>query len=318
MQAVGYLRYAELGGAQQESGLHEQVLVDIVDDRTPRNLTDYTRKIHRGDVQCRGIETYVVMLGKVFGQQPDETDKDFFHALRHGALSDGALLRVLQVQQENSIEHLHYLLLIYMVGMQIGRNLTHLGRQLFGIAGRKRQFGLVHSHYGQIGYTHKVAHRGQFDTHVLISQEADAGIIWGGGHGVALCIHKAFKKPLDKVKNSGVVKFFSWLLTFLVCNFLFVFFRAESFAEAKAVLGCIFTNFDLAYLPPFVSARVLLCIMIVIVFALHFVPQRFYDKLRGYFVAAPWIVKLLVMAAVIALVLHFASADVKPFIYAQY
>ena len=143
-------------------------------------------------------------------------------------------------------------------------------------------------------------------------------IIWGGGHGVALCIHKAFKKPLDKVKNSGIVKFFSWLLTFLVCNFLFVFFRAESFAEAKAVLGGIFTNFDLAYLPPFVSARVLLCIMIVIVFALHFVPQRFYDKLRGYFVISPWIVKLLVMAAVIALVLHFASADVKPFIYAQY
>ena len=50
MQAVGYLRYAELGGAQQESGLHEQVLVDIVDDRTPRNLTDHAREIDGRDV----------------------------------------------------------------------------------------------------------------------------------------------------------------------------------------------------------------------------------------------------------------------------
>ena len=42
-------------------------------------------------------------------------------------------------------------------------------------------------------------------------------LAWGGVHGVALCMHKLTKKPLDAIfpSENVVVKFFCWLITFV-------------------------------------------------------------------------------------------------------
>ena len=45
-----------------------------------------------------GIERDVVMLGKVAGQQTDEADEDFLHALWRLAMYDGTILGILQVE----------------------------------------------------------------------------------------------------------------------------------------------------------------------------------------------------------------------------
>ena len=58
-------------------------------------------------------------------------------------------------------------------------------------------------------------------------------------------------------------------------------------------------------------------VMLVIVVT-HFIPKRAYAWLECRFVAAPWIVKLVVFLAVVQLVLQFASAEVQPFIYNQF
>jgi len=66
-----------------------------------------------------GIEGDVVVLGKVTGQQTDEVDEDFLHTLGRLAVYDGTLLGILQVKQEDGIEHAQHLAFIDMVGMNI-------------------------------------------------------------------------------------------------------------------------------------------------------------------------------------------------------
>ena len=73
-----------------------------------------------------------------------------------------------------------------------------------------------------------------------------------------------------------------------------------------------------AYLPVFLERRLTWCIMLAIIYGLHFVPNRIWDKLRDKFIAAPWVVKLVAFVIIIQLVLQFASATVQPFLYSQF
>ena len=105
MEMVGYLGDAQFGGLQQKRCLHEEHLIDIVDDSAARDLTNHTGEIDGRDVEMVGIEGDVVVLYKVAGQQTDEADEDFFNALGRLAVYDGTILGVLQVKQEYGIEH---------------------------------------------------------------------------------------------------------------------------------------------------------------------------------------------------------------------
>ena len=51
MEAVGYLGDAHRGGLQQERGLHQEHLIDVVDDGAARDLTDDAGEIDGGDVE---------------------------------------------------------------------------------------------------------------------------------------------------------------------------------------------------------------------------------------------------------------------------
>ena len=69
METVGNLGDAERGLAQEEYGLHEQQLVDVVDDgAATRYLTNDAREVGGGDAEFGCIETNVVMLDEVLGQ----------------------------------------------------------------------------------------------------------------------------------------------------------------------------------------------------------------------------------------------------------
>ena len=143
-------------------------------------------------------------------------------------------------------------------------------------------------------------------------------IAWGAGHGVALCLHKRCKVWLDRLPDGGLVGFLSWALTFAWVIFLFIFFRADSFDTAREMIVGIATRFDPAYFPEFAKVRYVWTVLFLSIFALHFVPTRFYDRLRDLFVRSPWIVKFAIFVGVVQLVISFASADVQPFIYTQF
>ena len=143
-------------------------------------------------------------------------------------------------------------------------------------------------------------------------------VVWGAGHGIALCIHKICKPLLDKIASTPLTRFFSWLLTFIFVAFLWIFFRANTFHAAGQVINGIVTDFEWAYLPVFLERRMTWCLMLAIIFGLHFVPRRLWDKIRDRFIAAPWLVKLILFIILIQLVLQFASATVQPFLYSQF
>ncbi len=145
-------------------------------------------------------------------------------------------------------------------------------------------------------------------------------LAWGAVHGVALCIHKLTKKPLDAMfpSSNAVVRFCCWLITFVYACFTMMMLGVDSFDTAWTVISKSFTDFDLAYLVPFFTARKTWCYLIIIIFALHFVPKRVNEIMSNIFVNSHWIVKLLVFIIVVQLVLQFASEEVQPFIYNQF
>jgi len=60
-------------------------------------------------------------------------------------------------------------------------------------------------------------------------------ILWGGIHGLALCVNKIWQKTKINIAN--------WInitLTFVFINFTWVIFRADSFAQVKKILYSLF------------------------------------------------------------------------------
>ena len=143
MQTVSYLVDAEPGGAQEEGCLHEEHLIDIVDDGAPGDLAHYAGKIDIGYVELRCIEAYRVFFGKVLRQESHEAYEDFLYALGHVTLLYCVVLHILYLKQEDSIEHLEYLSLIDMVGVQVVYYLAHLLRQPVGCIMGHGDYGLV-------------------------------------------------------------------------------------------------------------------------------------------------------------------------------
>ena len=143
-------------------------------------------------------------------------------------------------------------------------------------------------------------------------------VVWGAGHGIALCIHKLCKPWLDTIASTRFTRFVSWLLTFSFVAFLWIFFRANTFQAAGHIITNIVTDFEWAYVRVFLARRSTWCIMLAIIFGLHFVPVQIWNRLRERFIAAPWWLKLVIFIVLIQLVLQFASATVQPFLYSQF
>ena len=145
-------------------------------------------------------------------------------------------------------------------------------------------------------------------------------IVWGGVHGVGLIVHKITKKPLDNYlpSDNKAVKFVSWLFAFIFIVITMTIFGAGDVGTSWTVIRKSFTEFDPAYFTFFVRARYTWCILLTVIFALHFVPVKIYERLTSWFVGCHWLVKLLIFIVVVQMVIQFSSAEVKPFIYNQF
>ena len=181
---VGYLGDAHRGGLQQEGGLHQEHLIDKIDDGAARDLTDHTGEIDCRDVELVGIERDVVVLSKVAGQQTAEADEYFLHTLGRRAMYDGTLLGVLQVEQEDGIEHAQHLTFIDMVGMNIADDLAHFHNQMLCDIWGQRLFWLVQLYDRQVGQMYKVVDGRCFDGDMFIGYQAKAMEIVGGGDDI--------------------------------------------------------------------------------------------------------------------------------------
>lgn len=143
-------------------------------------------------------------------------------------------------------------------------------------------------------------------------------IFWGAMHGLGLAIHKASLPILKKIPDNAITISISWLLTFIYVSLLWVFFRASSFNDSAIIIQSIFVDFDMRQIPQFFENRATWGIMMLALIVMHFMPQRYADKVQDMFIRAPWIVKLLCFLCTVQLVIQFMSAEVQPFIYFQF
>ena len=145
-------------------------------------------------------------------------------------------------------------------------------------------------------------------------------VIWGAIHGGALVIHKFCKKLfLDKINDTPLVKFCSWLLTTLTVMAAWVFFRAKDMATAGDVFNRMFTDFDWAYLPPFATVRTMWLVFAVLALTIHWgMKESWNESIKEKMTNAHWIVKLIVFAVTVQLVINFSQDSVQPLLYAQF
>lgn len=169
-------------------------------------------------------------------------------------------------------------------------------------------------------------------------------VFWGGMHGLGLAVHKALSKPLGKIKSNFATKFVSWFITFHFVIFLWVFFRAtdivkpitekitengitteqvvnkkiDAFVVSWTMVKQVFTNFNIKFAIPFWEARRTWVILVIIGFAMHFIPLKIVDKLPVLYSKVPYILKIIIFIALIQLVIQFRTQDVQPFIYFQF
>ena len=143
-------------------------------------------------------------------------------------------------------------------------------------------------------------------------------VVWGAFQGFGLAVHKAFKPVLDKIPNNTFWNIFFGTITFIYLSFLLVLFRSATIPDAIQIYESIFTQFDIREFPQFCETRDVWCIMMLILFVVHFIPKSWDNYMQDIFIKSPWIIKLLCFLIVVQLVIEFMSAEVQPFIYFQF
>lgn len=142
-------------------------------------------------------------------------------------------------------------------------------------------------------------------------------VVWGGIHGVALALTRAYtewRERLDVPKQSAFwVHGLAVFGTFhLVCA-AWIFFRAESFAKAAT----IFTQLaSLTTFHPNLPASIVGVLLLGL--ASHFTPEAWYRRAREIFSEMPAPAQAMLLFVVGLALRSMASADAVPFVYFQF
>lgn len=143
-------------------------------------------------------------------------------------------------------------------------------------------------------------------------------VFWGGIHGLGLVVHKLNKPWLDRIPNNWITKPFIWLVTFIFICITWVFFRADSLDVCWQLFGQVLTDFDMAYLGPFISARPLWVFLVVASMLFHATPRESHHRIIRWYVVTPLVFKVIMFAIVIQMCVQMHTSSVQPFIYYQF
>ncbi|MBQ0115207.1 MAG: MBOAT family protein [Bacteroidales bacterium] len=146
-------------------------------------------------------------------------------------------------------------------------------------------------------------------------------VAWGGLHGVALALHKMWMSLTGSKTSGQTGKWLHALSVFITFNFVclcWIFFRNREFDGSVKMLTQIFTNFHPELLGQLITGYGSVMAMIVLGYALHFVPAKWETRCKRAFVKMPAIVYVLVLIAMVFIIAQVKTSDVQPFIYFQF
>lgn len=159
-------------------------------------------------------------------------------------------------------------------------------------------------------------------------------ILWGGLHGIFLCIDKIWhalfpkaspltylpskKNPNAATRSSLPLRIFGAIVTFHLVAGCWVLFRAQSFGIANQVFTQIFTKFQPQIFGQWVESYWAVASLMFLGYALHLLPDSWTDKSKYIVTKMPLIVKAIILIVLIFIVIQIKSSDVQPFIYFQF
>lgn len=136
-------------------------------------------------------------------------------------------------------------------------------------------------------------------------------VIWGAFHGAGLAVERLTRRALGKALN--LPRWLGAIVTFHVVCFLWVFFRAETFEGALAVLAQLGAGLG------GVSNLTRNVVLVMFLgFVTHFFPQRWWDRVLRAFVRAPAVLQAAAAVATLHLAQLAAESGAAPFIYFQF
>lgn len=143
--------------------------------------------------------------------------------------------------------------------------------------------------------------------------------LWGVLHGVGLVAHKFFlRHGLSRIPDILPIRIASLLVTFTYVAFAWIFFRAPNLDTALAIINNIGHNLNLGDALPFLHARPLWLLMLLLGLQFHTIREHDYDWLRHSFISSHWIMKLMLTALVIQLAINISQDNIQPFIYTAF
>jgi D-alanyl-lipoteichoic acid acyltransferase DltB (MBOAT superfamily) len=144
-------------------------------------------------------------------------------------------------------------------------------------------------------------------------------ILWGALHGVALAANRLWSEHRPPcIKKVHLPRFLLILFTFHFICFTWIFFRAGSMALALDIITHIVSKFYVSIVPDIIIGYGLVFGLMLVAYAIHFLPQRSKAWCSEMFIGLPDAVKIFIVLLVIFLVYQASSAELQPFIYFQF
>ncbi|MBR4994997.1 MAG: MBOAT family protein [Alistipes sp.] len=148
-------------------------------------------------------------------------------------------------------------------------------------------------------------------------------VLWGALHGVALAIHKMWMSIAPWAKADGrdmnfVVRLLGGIFTFNLVCLGWLLFRAEDMQTVHLMLYQIANNFNSAIIPQFIEGYKAVVGLIVIGYAMHFIPEKIDSDIQCKVAGASFWWQVAMLTATVWCVMQIKSSDIQPFIYFQF
>lgn len=144
-------------------------------------------------------------------------------------------------------------------------------------------------------------------------------ILWGALHGAGLALHKIYMEFFGNWgKASRWMRWGGAVLTFHFVCFCWIFFRASDMSQAGVVLTQIGTQFSPGVFFQFVSSYPEIVALMVLGYALHFLPESLENLWQERLVRMPLMGQAALIIIVILMVVQVKTAGIQPFIYFQF
>ncbi len=144
-------------------------------------------------------------------------------------------------------------------------------------------------------------------------------IIWGALHGFGLTIHKLWMKFFPAKGGKTIYShFISVFITFHFVLFAWIFFRAPNMQAVGGMLSQIFNHFNPGLIPNIITSYRAVFILLLIAFAIHWLPVIVKDRYKELFIGVPYVAKAVIVVVIVFIIYQAKSSEIQPFIYFQF